>query len=90
MINKGEQEAINILKVLKLTFKNSESYRYTYTLADRNEYTGKFIENILDLILNLIKKQEKRIKELEEINKEHQKLIGELESKLTKNENKED
>lgn len=90
MINKEEKKAINLLKVLKLSFKNSKPYKVTYTLANGNEYTGTEIENIFETILNLTKKQENRIKELEEINEEHKKLNGELQKQLTYYENKED
>ena len=50
------------------------------------QFTEKSRNKLADRIANLIKEYQ----DLEEINKEHQKLNGELQKKLTYYENKED
>lgn len=74
MINKEEREAMERLKK-HLDIVN-------WFMGDDNS-----IKRDIITILNLIDKQETRIKELEEINTEHQKLNGDLQKKYSKLEN---
>lgn len=75
MINKEEIEAIEKLK------------KYALCNFDENGEIETYANSYKWILLNLIDKQENRIKELEEINKEHQKLNGELQKRITELEN---
>lgn len=79
-MTKEEKKAINLLKVLKLSFKEAISYKFTYTLANGNEYTAAALEDMFKIVLNLILRQnteinklnnviDKMVKDIKQINK---------------------
>ena len=72
MINKEEIEAIEEAK--KQIEKHHNWNNINCFMTDTTT---------LKKLVNLIEKQENRIKELEEINEEHQKLNGDLQKKVT-------
>lgn len=64
----------------------NEEERAVEYLKEQRFYAHKFdnrqIISITTIALNLIKKQQKRISELEEIEKEHKKINGELRKEI--------
>ena len=73
MINKEEREAIDILTNSIADFVIGD---YCERCSDFQSCEGEcYFNQAIDTVENLINKQENRIKELEEINKEHQKQV---------------
>lgn len=75
MINKEEIEAIKKLK------------KYALCNFDENGEIETYANGYKWILLNLIDKQENRIKELEEIEKDHQEINGNLQKRIDELEN---